>query len=80
MENKAIGCIFVKYDQQRKCWKHSDPTNNKASVSCNVVFDEGSACCSSSNVALLESKFGPIQDQVQHKIDPSMVSDLRLEL
>ena len=43
MEKKAIRCIFVGYDQQRKGWRCIDPTTNKAYVSRHVVFDEGTS-------------------------------------
>ncbi|KAL8143673.1 hypothetical protein V2J09_016705 [Rumex salicifolius] len=60
MEKKAIRCIFVGYDQQRKGWRCIDPTTNKAYVSLHVVFDEGN---------ILE------EEQVQPQEEPSVIND-----
>ncbi|KAL8159066.1 hypothetical protein V2J09_000603 [Rumex salicifolius] len=57
---KAIRCIFVGYDQQRKGWRCIDPTTNKAYVSRHVVFDEGN---------ILE------EEQVQPQEEPSVIND-----
>ncbi|KAL4559623.1 hypothetical protein LXL04_031766 [Taraxacum kok-saghyz] len=43
MEKKAVRCIFVGYDQEKKGWKCCDPTSGKCYVSKNVVFDETSS-------------------------------------
>ncbi|KAJ0601440.1 putative RNA-directed DNA polymerase [Helianthus annuus] len=43
MEKKAIRCIFIGYDAERKGWRCCDPTTNKCYVSRNVVFDENSS-------------------------------------
>ena len=42
-DKKAIRCIFVGYDEQKKGWKCCDPNTNKIYVSRNVVFDEASS-------------------------------------
>ncbi|KAL3534587.1 hypothetical protein ACH5RR_003048 [Cinchona calisaya] len=39
-DKKAIRCIFVGYDNERKGWRCCDPTIGKCYVSRNVVFDE----------------------------------------
>ncbi|KAJ0445113.1 putative RNA-directed DNA polymerase [Helianthus annuus] len=48
MEKKAIRCIFIGYDEQRKGWRCCDPTTNKCYVYRNVVFDENSSWWSTS--------------------------------
>ncbi|KAG6499797.1 hypothetical protein ZIOFF_039589 [Zingiber officinale] len=40
LDAKAIKCIFVGYDEQRKGWRCMDPTTNKCVVSRDVIFDE----------------------------------------
>ena len=55
-ENKAIQCIFVRYDDVRKGWRCYDPTTGKCHTSRNVMFDEASAWWSSEKVKLLNSK------------------------
>ena len=40
---KAIRCIFVGYDSERKGWRCIDPSTNGPYISRNVVFDEASA-------------------------------------
>nr|GMC49313.1 Retrovirus-related Pol polyprotein from transposon TNT 1-94 [Ipomoea batatas] len=47
MEKKAVKCIFVGYDNQRKGWRCCDPTTGKCYTSRNVVFDEASSWWSS---------------------------------
>ena len=42
-DKKAIRCIFVGYDNQRKGWKCCDPTNGRCYTSLNVVFNEASS-------------------------------------
>ncbi|KAG6470766.1 hypothetical protein ZIOFF_071844 [Zingiber officinale] len=40
LDAKAIKCIFVGYDEQRKGWRCMDPMTNKCVVSRDVIFDE----------------------------------------
>ncbi|KAJ4715914.1 Retrovirus-related Pol polyprotein from transposon TNT 1-94 [Melia azedarach] len=42
-DKKAIRCIFVGYDSQRKGWRCCDPTIGRCYTSRNVVFDEASS-------------------------------------
>ncbi|KAE8676439.1 hypothetical protein F3Y22_tig00111614pilonHSYRG00169 [Hibiscus syriacus] len=42
-DKKAVRCIFVGYDSQRKGWKCCDPISGRCYTSRNVVFDEASS-------------------------------------
>ena len=42
-DKKAIKCIFVGYDQQRKGWICCDPNTSRCYTSRDVVFDEASS-------------------------------------
>lgn len=42
-DKKAVRCIFVGYDDERKGWMCYDPTTGRIYTSKNVVFDEVSA-------------------------------------
>ena len=42
-DKKAIRCIFVGYDDQRKGWKCYDPTIRKCHISRNMIFNEASS-------------------------------------
>lgn len=55
-DKKAVRCIFLGYDNQRKGWRCCDPTTDKCYVSRNVVFDEASSWWSSEAVLLPDSK------------------------
>ncbi|KAK2997760.1 hypothetical protein RJ639_024907 [Escallonia herrerae] len=55
MDKKAIRCIFVGYDNQRKGWRCSDPVTGKCYTSRNVVFDEASLWWSSDKEVLPDS-------------------------
>ncbi|KAL0451639.1 UNVERIFIED_CONTAM: Retrovirus-related Pol polyprotein from transposon TNT 1-94 [Sesamum latifolium] len=52
---KAIRCVFVGYDSQRKEWRCCDPTTQKCYTSRNVVFDEASLWWSPSKEVLPNS-------------------------
>lgn len=52
MEKKAIRCVFVGYDSQRKGWRCCDPNSGKVYVSRNVIFDEQSSWWSPENQVL----------------------------
>ncbi|KAD5961360.1 hypothetical protein E3N88_12833 [Mikania micrantha] len=68
LEKKAIRCIFVGYDNQRKGWKCCDPNTGKCYVSRNVVFDETSSWWSAEQKILPDSQ--PLQDELQaSKVD-----------
>jgi len=43
IDKKAVKCIFVGYDSQRKGWKCCDALTGKCYTSRNVVFDEASS-------------------------------------
>jgi hypothetical protein len=47
IDKKAVRCIFVGYNSQRKGWKCCDPLTGKCYTSRNVVFDEASSWWSS---------------------------------
>jgi transposase InsO family protein len=51
-EKKAIWCIFVVYDDERKGWRCCDPTTGKCHTSRNMVFDEASAWWSPEKIEL----------------------------
>lgn len=55
MDKKAIRCIFVGYDRQRKGWWCCDPKTGKCYTSWNVVFDEASSWWFSDKEALPDS-------------------------
>ncbi|KAM0065667.1 putative RNA-directed DNA polymerase [Helianthus debilis subsp. tardiflorus] len=42
LERKAIRCIFIGYDSEKKGWRCCDPKTNKCYVSRDVIFDEAS--------------------------------------
>lgn len=63
MDKKAVRCIFVGYDQERKGWKCCDPTYGRCYVSRNVVFDETSSWWSTDHNALPDSK--TLRDEVK---------------
>ncbi|KAE8675325.1 Detected protein of unknown function [Hibiscus syriacus] len=65
-DKKAVRCIFVGYDSQRKGWKCCDPISGRCYTSQNVVFDEASSWWSSEKEVLLDSReFG---DKLQQKM------------
>jgi hypothetical protein len=41
-DKKAVRCIFIGYDDERKGWRCCDPTTGRIHTSRNVVFDEAS--------------------------------------
>ncbi|KAF7804048.1 Retrovirus-related Pol polyprotein from transposon TNT 1-94 [Senna tora] len=63
MDKKAVRCIFVGYDNQRKGWRCCDPTTGKSYTSRNVVFDEASSWWSSNEEVLLDSE--SLKDMVE---------------
>uniref|UniRef100_A0A2N9JB62 Integrase catalytic domain-containing protein n=1 Tax=Fagus sylvatica TaxID=28930 RepID=A0A2N9JB62_FAGSY len=65
-DKKAVRCIFVGYDSQRKGWKCCDPTSGRCYTSRDVVFDEASSWWSSEKEVLSDSReFG---DKLQQKM------------
>ncbi|KAF9679044.1 hypothetical protein SADUNF_Sadunf07G0099100 [Salix dunnii] len=56
MDKKAVRCIFVGYDNQRKGWKCCDPITGKCYTSRNVVFDESSSWWSIEQKSLPDSE------------------------
>ncbi|CAO2837765.1 unnamed protein product [Amaranthus hypochondriacus] len=76
-DKKAIRCIFVGYDDQRKGWKCCDPTTNKCLVLRNVVFDEASSWWSPQAVLLLDSK--EIDEKLLEKMEDQPSQDVDLE-
>ena len=55
MDKKAVRCVLVGYDSQRKEWRCCDPTTGKCYTSRNVVFDESSSWWSSEKKILPDS-------------------------
>ncbi|KAG6499850.1 hypothetical protein ZIOFF_039645 [Zingiber officinale] len=70
-DKKAIRCIFVGYDSQRKGWKCCDPTSERCYTSRNVVFDEASSWWTTEKEVLPESK--DLEDKVQQKMREHIV-------
>ncbi|KAG6517284.1 hypothetical protein ZIOFF_020669 [Zingiber officinale] len=70
-DKKAIRCIFVGYDSQRKGWKCCDPTSERCYTSRNVVFDEASSWWTTEKEVLPESK--DLKDKVQQKMREHIV-------
>ncbi|KAE8725434.1 Indole-3-acetic acid-amido synthetase GH3.17 [Hibiscus syriacus] len=65
-DKKAVRCIFVGYDSQRKGWKCCDPISGRCYTSRNMVFDEASSWWSSEKEVLSDSReFG---DKLQQKM------------
>lgn len=64
-DKKAIRCIFVGYDEQKKGWRCCDPNTNKIYVSRNVVFDEASSWYAN-KVALPDTQ--ELQEKLQIKL------------
>lgn len=65
-DKKAVRCILVGYDNQRKGWKCCDPSSGRCYTSRNVVFDEASIWWSPQQVELRDSK--EMEDQRQEKM------------
>ena len=70
-DKKAIRCIFIGYDNQRKGWRCCDPTTGKCYTSRNVVFDEASSWWSLQKEELPDSK--EIEDNLQMKMGEQIV-------
>ncbi|KAE8708634.1 hypothetical protein F3Y22_tig00110336pilonHSYRG00004 [Hibiscus syriacus] len=65
-DKKAVRCIFVGYDSQRKGWKCCDPMSGRCYTSQNVVFDETSSLWSLEKEVLPDLReFG---DKLQQKM------------
>jgi len=66
IDKKAVRCIFVGYDNQRKGWKCCDPVNGRCYTSRDVVFDEASSWWTSEKEVLPDSK--EFEDMLQQKM------------
>ena len=75
MDKKAVRCIFVGYDSQRKGWRCCDPTTGKCYTSRNVVFDEVSSWWSANNEVLPDFRDVGQSSQTQLKIDEPEATD-----
>ncbi|GKV08051.1 hypothetical protein SLEP1_g19738 [Rubroshorea leprosula] len=64
-DKKAVRCIFLGYDDQRKGWRCCDPNTGRCCVSRNVVFDEASSWWSPQEIVLPDSK--ELEEKVQEK-------------
>jgi len=71
IDKKAVRCIFVGYDNQRKGWKCCDPVNGRCYTSRDVVFDEASSWWTSEKEVLPDSK--EFEDMLQQKIGEHFV-------
>jgi hypothetical protein len=69
-DKKAIRCIFVGYDNERKGWKCCDPNTNPCYTSRDVVFDEASSWWSSQAVVLPDS--GNLETSLQEKLEKEL--------
>ena len=78
-DKKAVTCIFVGYDNQRKGWRCCDPTTGRCYTSRDVVFDEASSWWSLEKKALpdsnlieeiLQQKMGEQTTQIWSNINP----------
>ncbi|KAJ0546766.1 putative RNA-directed DNA polymerase [Helianthus annuus] len=56
MEKKAVRCVFVGYDPERKGWRCCDPNTGNIHVSRNVIFDETSSWWGADNQVLGDTK------------------------
>ena len=65
-DKKAIRCIFVGYDSQRKVWRCCDPTTGRCYTSRNVIFDEASSWWSEDKATL------PVLKEIEEKMPESM--------
>ena len=66
MDKKAIHCIFVGYDSQRKGWRCCVPITNRCYTSRYVVFDEASSWWLTQQVILSDSK--EIEGMIEEKM------------
>lgn len=72
-DKKALRCIFLGYDSERKGWRCCDPTTNRCYTSRNVVFDEASSWWSQ-EITLPRSK--DLDDDLQRlKIEETKEKD-----
>ncbi|XP_022023791.1 uncharacterized protein LOC110924058 [Helianthus annuus] len=68
LDKKAVRCIFVGYDEERKGWKCCDSNTGKCLVLRHVVFDENSAWWSRVNDVL------PDTEDLTEKLKTSFVN------
>ena len=66
MDKKAIRCIFMGYDSQRKGWRCCDPTIGKCYTSRNMVVDKTSFWWSTQQLIQPDSK--EIEGMIKEKI------------
>jgi hypothetical protein len=69
-DKKAIRCIFVGYNSQRKGWRCCDPTTGRCYTSRNVIFDEASSWWSEDKATL------PVLQEIEEKMPESMEEQL----
>ena len=69
-DKKAIRCIFVGYDSQRKGWRCCDPTTGRCYTLRNVIFDEASSWWSEDKATL------PVLKEIEKKMPKSMKEQL----
>jgi hypothetical protein len=69
-DKKAIRCIFMGYNSQRKGWRCCDPTTGRCYTSRNVIFDEASSWWSEDKATL------PVLKEIEEKMPESMEEQL----
>ena len=72
-DKKAIRCIFVGYNSQRKGWRCCDPTTGRCYTLRNVIFDEASSWWSEDKATL------PVLQEIEEKMPESMEEQLGKE-
>lgn len=70
-DKKAIRCIFVGYDNQRKGWRCFDPKIGKCYR--NMVFDEASSWWSPRAIVL------PVSKEIEEKLQDQLAGDKEVD-
>lgn len=68
MDKKAVRCVFVGYDLEKKGWRCMEPNTGRIYVSRNVIFDEHSAWWSTDNQVL------PDSTQLKEELEQTLVN------
>ena len=77
-DKKAVRCIFVGYDSQRKGWKCCDPTSGRCYTSRDMVFDEASSWWSSEKEVLPDSR--EFRDKLQQKMGSILFNSNQVQM
>lgn len=76
-DKKAIHCIFVGYNNQRKGWRYCDPNTGKCYIIKNVMFDEASSKWNSQKEELSVSKEIKVKEMREQSSENCQVSKLK---